>query len=81
MTGVQTCALPIYGGCEPYVLISQVITKESHEDFLEEELFPIAEILSPDLKGCGCFGPVTLRLKDGSTRSIDFEGVEGKLML
>lgn len=71
----------VYGGCEPYVLISQVITKESHEDFLEEELFPIAEILSPDLKGCGCFGPVTLRLKDGSTRSIDFEGVEGKLML
>lgn len=70
-----------YGGREPYVLISQVITKESHEDFLDEELFPIAEILSPDPEGCACFGPVTLKLKDGATRKIDFEGMEGRLML
>ena len=31
-----------YGGFEPYVLISQVITKESHEDFRQEELYPAA---------------------------------------
>ena len=50
-----------YSGFEPYVLISQVITKESHEDFTEEELFPIEEILYTDEEGCGSYGPVTLK--------------------
>lgn len=31
-------------GYEPYILISQVITKESQEDFTEEELFPIESL-------------------------------------
>ncbi len=70
-----------YGGFEPYVLISQVITKESHEDFGEEELFPIAEVVYTDPEGCGSYGPVMLRMKDGSVRRVSYEGMEGCLML
>lgn len=70
-----------YGGFEPYVLISQVITKESLEDFTEEELFPIAEVLYSDPEGCGSYGPVTLKMKDGSVKKVDFDGIEGQLML
>lgn len=68
-------------GYEPYILISQVITKESLEDFTEEELFPVAEVLYTDPENCGGYGPVTIRLKDGTERHIEFEGIEGKLML
>lgn len=70
-----------YGGFEPYVLISQIITKESHEDFREEELFPVEEVIYTDPEKCGSFGPVTLRMKDGSVRTVDFDGCEGRLML
>ena len=63
------------------MLISQVITRESHEDFREEELFPVAEVAYTDPEGCGSYGPVTLRLKDGSVKVVDFDGIEGKLML
>ncbi len=70
-----------YGGFEPYVLISQVITKESHEDFGEEELFPISRITYTDPERCGSYGPVVLTLRDGSTRTVDYEGMEGRLEL
>ena len=68
-------------GYEPYVLISQVITKESHEAFTEEELFPVKRVLYTDPEGCGGYGPVVIELKDGSRKEIVFEGMEGKLML
>lgn len=68
-------------GYEPYVLISQVITKESHEDFTEEELFPIREVLYTDPEGCGGYGPVVIQMKEGSRKEIVFEGIEGQLML
>jgi len=70
-----------YGGFEPYVLISQVITRESHEDFTEDEIFPIAEITYTDPEGCGSYGPVTLHMKDGSVIRVDYEGMEGRLVL
>ncbi len=68
-------------GYEPYVLISQVITKESHEDFTEEELFPIQEIRYTDPEGCGGYGPIEIHLRDGSVKRIEFEGMEGRLQL
>ncbi len=40
-------------GYEPYFLISQVITKESLEDFSEDEIFPILKIEYADPQGCG----------------------------
>lgn len=68
-------------GYEPYVMISQVITKESHEDFTEEELFPITSVEYTDAKKCGGYGPVTVNLKDGTTKTIIFEGIEENLQL
>lgn len=68
-------------GYEPYILISQVITKESVEDFAENELFPIESVTYTDPEKCGGYGPVTVRLKDGTERHIEFEGIEGRMML
>ncbi len=68
-------------GYGPYILISQVITKESLEDFTEEEIFPIESISYTDPQARGGYGPVTIVLRDGSTRIIDFEGIEGKMEL
>ena len=68
-------------GYEPYILISQVITKESHEDFTEEELFPIEKVEYADPEGCGGYGHVVVWMKDGSRKGIAFEGIEGKMML
>lgn len=70
-----------YGGYEPYLLISQVITKESHEDFTEEELFPIEEIVYEDSQAVGAYGTTTLRMKDGSCKKINFENIEAKMLL
>lgn len=70
-----------YGAYEFYTMISQVITKESHEDFTEEELFPIEEIVYEDRKKTGAYGTVTLRLKDGTERNVNFEEIEAGLKL
>ena len=68
-------------GYEPYVLVSQVITKESHQDFTEEELFPVQEITYTDPEGCGGYGPVTVRMKDGGVKVVEYEGMEGRMRL
>lgn len=68
-------------GYEPYFLISQTITKEDHQDFTDDELFPVKEILYTDPQKCGGYGPVTIELKSGEKRTIDFYGIEAKLML
>lgn len=68
-------------GYEPYILISQVITKESHEQFSEDEIFPIESIGYTDPEHCGGYGPVSVKLKNGDIKHIDFDSIEGKLML
>ncbi|MBE5829705.1 MAG: DUF2264 domain-containing protein [Butyrivibrio sp.] len=68
-------------GYDPYFLISQTITKESHKDFTEDELFPISKIEYTDPQNCGGYGPVTIHMKNGETREIDFYGIEAKLSL
>ncbi len=65
-------------GYEPYFLISQVITKESLEDFTEDEIFPIEKVEYTDPQNCGGYGPVTIHLKGGEIRNIDFYGIEGR---
>lgn len=71
-----------YGGAEPYLLVSQVITAEfPGEDtvgcaFSEEELFPIREILYEDTYRTGAYGTVTVCLKNGEEKKICFEGIE-----
>ncbi len=66
---------------EKYMLISQVITKEDSKDFTEDELFPVTEITYTDKEKCGGYGPVTITLLDGSRKVVDFDQMEGKLML
>lgn len=68
-------------GYEPYIMISQVITKDSCEDFTQEELFPIQAVEYTDKEQCGGYGPVTVTMKDGRKRVIDFEGIEGNLQV
>ncbi len=66
---------------ESSILISQVITKESQDDFTMDELFPIESVTYTDLQGFGGYGPVQVKLKDSNCRKIDFEAIEGQLML
>ena len=68
-------------GYEQFVLISQIITKESLEDFTEDELFPITEVIYTDKEKRGGYGPIDIILKNGSKKTIDFEGIEGNLQL
>ena len=70
-----------YGGYEPYVLISQVITKESHEPFTEDELFPIESVEYEDREKTGSHGMVTLNMRDGTVKRVNFEGIEARLSL
>ncbi|MBO4456151.1 MAG: DUF2264 domain-containing protein [Butyrivibrio sp.] len=68
-------------GYENYVLISQTITKEDHTDFTDDEIFPISDISYTDAQKCGGYGPVKISMKDGSSYTVDFDGMESGLML
>lgn len=65
----------------PYVIISQVITKESHEDFTDDEIFPIQNIEYEDTEGSGSYGDIKVILKNGCERVINFDMLEGNLQL
>ena len=66
---------------DPYILISQVITKEGDEGFCDDEVFSIAGISYTDSQNCGGFGPVSIRMKNGREYEVDFTGIEGKLSI
>lgn len=68
-------------GYEPYVLISQVLTKESHEAFEVDEIFPIRSIEYTDPEACGGYGPIRIELKNSTVRVIDYDETEGNLQL
>lgn len=70
-----------YGGHEPYVMISQVLTKESTEDFSDEELFPIQSVQYEDMTGNGVYGNTIVTLKNGTVKKINFEEMEARLTL
>lgn len=66
---------------EKGILISQVITKESLCDFAEDEIFPIETIAYADSDACGGYGEIRVSLKDGEKKLVDFDKMEGRLML
>ncbi len=66
-----------YDGTEPYLLISQVLTSESEEDFTLAELFPIRRITVSDAGHVGAYGDILLEMKDGTYRKVNFDGIEG----
>lgn len=78
---VARCERKTQYAYDQYFLISQVITKESLEDFTEDELFPIQEVHYTDPQRCGGYGPVEIVLRDGTSRTIDFLGIEGRMSL
>ena len=71
----------LYDARQPYVLISQVITKESLEDFAENEIFPIEHVEYADAYRTGAYGPIRITLKSGEVREVDYEKIEGRLTL
>ena len=68
-------------GYEPYVMISAVLSRTDDREWAEDELFPIRTITFTDEEQCGGYGPVTLLMKDGRTVAVDYEGLEGHLMI
>ena len=66
---------------EQAILVSQVITKEEQKDFADDEIFPIEKITYTDPQSKGGYGPILITHKDGTTKTIDFDGIEGRLML
>lgn len=65
----------------PYIMISVVLTKKDNSAWSDEELFPIRAVTYTDEQKCGGYGPVTLEMQAGRRVTIDYEGLEGKLML
>lgn len=68
-------------GYENFLLVSQVITKESLDDFSDDVLFPIESIIYTDVENHGGYGSVTITLKNGTVKLIDFDGIEGFLAM
>lgn len=68
-------------GYENFILISQVITKESHADFTDDELFPISDIEYTDKERHGGYGPITVILKNGTKKIIDYSGIESCIQM
>jgi len=68
-----------YGGFEKKMMISQVITKENHEDFSEEDLFPIKEICYTDEYKTGAYGDIVLYFKSGEAKKVNFDGIEARI--
>lgn len=67
--------------CEPGILLSQVITKEDLTDFADEDIFTIASVTYTDPQKCGIYGAFDIELKNGIIKTVNFEGMEGKLEL
>lgn len=62
-----------------YVLISAILTKNNEEEWTDEELFPVAKMTFTDKEQCGGYGPIEIRLKNGESYTVDYEGLEGHL--
>ncbi|MCR4656066.1 MAG: DUF2264 domain-containing protein [Lachnospiraceae bacterium] len=62
-----------YDASEPYIYISQVITRDDGRDFSEDEIFPVRQI---DTDTCS---KIRILLKNGEEKVVDFTGIEGRL--
>lgn len=71
----------LYDASSPYILLSQTITKESHEDFEEDELFSLKSISLVDKWGSGAYGDIGVRLQNGKKVNVRFEGKESNLSI
>lgn len=79
----------IYGECqrekcygyEPYVLISSVLSRDDGEAWEDQEIFLVKNILFADPQQYGGYGSISLELNDGNMVEVDYEGIEGRLMI
>ncbi|MCR5278322.1 MAG: DUF2264 domain-containing protein [Lachnospiraceae bacterium] len=71
----------LYDAKEPYIMISQVITRTDDKDFTEDELFPVKKITYEDHDSTGAYGPITIELKSGRSVTVDYAGMEGNMSL
>ena len=65
----------------PTIFISQVITKESHEDFTYDEIFPIKDVEYGDPKDTSGDSEIIITLKDKTVRNIGYDFLEGSIHL
>lgn len=66
---------------QEYYVITALLHKNEGISFSNDELSPIKEISFSDFENMGGYGPVTIVLKDDSKFVVDFEGLEGQLMV
>lgn len=64
-----------------FALISAVLHKNGCGQWSDEELFPIKGLRFGDRQQSGGCGPISLRLRDGRSISVDFEALDGKLTI
>ena len=64
-----------------YILITALLHKTDTTNWEEDELNPVEQIIFEDPKGYGSFGYILIKLKDGRTVKVDFNGIEGKLSI
>ncbi len=62
----------------PCVMVTGILTRKDGAEWLEEELFPIAEIDFEDDSKCGSFGRIGITMNTNELYTIDFESMEGK---
>lgn len=71
----------MYDASEPYILVSQVITSTDGSEFTEDEIFPIKKVYFEDTLKTGAYGNVMIEFNDGSFKTINYDGIEGSLIL
>lgn len=68
-------------GYENYLLLSQTLTRESHEDFSNDDLFPLLFVQAEDERNFSAYGKTLLSFKDGIKKTLDFSQIEASLVL
>ncbi|SCP97627.1 DUF2264 domain-containing protein [Anaerobium acetethylicum] len=64
-----------------YVMITALLHKTSMEPWSDEDLFPISRIAFEDREQCGGYGKIVIETRDGQNRTVDFEGLEGRVSI
>lgn len=68
-------------GYENYLLLSQTLTRESHENFTDEEIFPLLRLKADDERNFSAYGKTELCFRDGTRKTLDFSLTEANLLL
>lgn len=68
-------------GYENYLLLSQTLTRESHDDFTDDEIFPLKRVEAEDERNFSAYGKTVLTFKDGTKKTLDFSLIESTLLL